>query len=722
MQKISLFSRAVSLILTLTMLMQFLTGCSEKITDSSETESTAVTETSVTTVQSETVPLETILTETETSAILNLKNTEISISDNWEDYVGNLDAFVYGLMLRQYQQCYRTFNARITLSDGTDVFGIGYTDYAEYFESDNIGYFPAGFLALIGEPEIPPEEFENSPEIQNLDYSTEDTKFLYAYETAPYLGHCVIWGEYLQYGVDKSGAITYAAQNYEKGICDKTLGSLYSYDDDKYLYDADVGNYVDITGESLSQEIDYAALEAEVNRILEEQDFKFSRTELTTTVHLAQEAVISYLLSLQEETFLDVKVSELVRLSRELDPMQCIQITPDGMIYVDMGEKIPDKPDAKTKWLVGAACGIVIGISIGVQCAYPVLAPFTKELIKESVSIFIDVVIQNQSIKEINWKKVAASVCIGTVANIIPGGKLIKAGISGIEETVYAVIDTKSPMECLNATVTGIISGLADEELGEATKAISDNIHLSEIWKNFPDKITKIIDTEKIEKAKEKAIEELLERITELEVPVQVVFEMQSQLHPDKTLTVQLQSSFTGLDILAMPELLQNNGNFTIFLTENENPELIEISHQYHTDEIKVKNGMPDLSVFAEYQFTSTQDIISNRVQNLQNYYYQLSDEWSEHPELLPEKLKSVLNSDFTAETVRESLLYANLTFYESMDGVVYLIDRDICKNIGYYGNIALTKSLVMLDIANDNFNQFITRNPKAVTGTLIWN
>ena len=90
--------------------------------------------------------------------------------------------------------------------------------------------------------------------------------------------------------------------------------------------------------------------------------------------------------------------------------------------------------------------------------------------------------------------------------------------------------------------------------------------------------------------------------------------------------------------------------------------------------------------------------------------------------ELLPEKLKSVLNSDFTAETVRESLLYANLTFYESMDGVVYLIDRDICKNIGYYGNIALTKSLVMLDIANDNFNQFITRNPEAVTGTLILN
>ena len=137
---------------------------------------------------------------------------------------------------------------------------------------------------------------------------------------------------------------------------------------------------------------------------------------------------------------------------------------------------------------------------------------------------------------------------------------------------------------------------------------------------------------------------------------------------------------------------------------------------------VKVSTGMPDLAVFSEYYFVPKQDILSNRMKNMENYYHQLSDEWSEHPELIPEKLKSILKSDFTAEIVQEGLLYANLTFYESMDGFVYLIDRNICKNIGYYGNIALTKSLVMLDIVNDNFNQFITRNPEAVTGTLILN
>lgn len=46
--------------------------------------------------------------------------------------------------------------------------------------------------------------------------------------------------------------------------------------------------------------IDYDKLEAEINRILDEQDFNFSTVDVQTSVYFAQEAVASYLLSMQE--------------------------------------------------------------------------------------------------------------------------------------------------------------------------------------------------------------------------------------------------------------------------------------------------------------------------------------------------------------------------------------------------------------------------------------
>ena len=738
MQEYPIFSRCVSLVLIFTMLTQFFAGCSERTTDSSEPEHYAVTE--ISTEQNQTVSAQTeiIPSETESAVIQTLKNSEIFISENWEDYIGNLDTFVYALIMNQYQQNYSTFNAMVTLSDGTDIFGIGYTDYAEYVDSDNTGYFPAGFLALIGEPEISSKEVENGLEIRNLDYAAEDTHFLYAYQTEPHLEHCVIWGEYLQYGTDTSGEITYTAQKYEKGICDKSLGSLYSYDNNRYLYDADVGNYVNITGESLSTEIDYAALEAEVNRILEEQDFHFSTAEINTAVHLAQEAVISYLLSLQEETFLDAEVSELIRLAQELDPMECIQITPDGMIYVEMGEEIPDKPDAKTKWLVGSACFIVTALSIGLQVACPAAAPFTGAASSAAIEIFMQVVFENQNLEDINWKKVAVSACVGALTSFAPDGNMIKiiTGTisSAFTEAAYAVIDEESPENVWNATISGVAGGAVGSMLSVGiSDVVSKTVksHHTAAWQKIPDKIKlDKIELDKIElseKAEEQLTDnlvdtgkELFEKIIEQETLKTVLIEIQHEINPAKLLSAQLKSFYLSVNDRSVPEVWQDNGNFIISVTENENPELKAAGMQYDTDEIKVSAGIPDLSPFAEYQFIPQQDILSNRMRNLQNYCQQLSDEWSEHPEQIPEKLKSMLKSDLSTERIQESLFYANLTFYESMDGFVCLMDKNICKNIGYYGNIALTKSLVMLDIAADNFYHFLNTAPSAITGTLI--
>ena len=101
----------------------------------------------------------------------NLQLTAEKASLSWKNYIGDIDTAVYGLILREYSLLYDVFYARVQLNDGTDVFGIAYSDYADYYASnDEIGYFPAGFIRLIGEPLIPEEEIEQGLIIHPLYY------------------------------------------------------------------------------------------------------------------------------------------------------------------------------------------------------------------------------------------------------------------------------------------------------------------------------------------------------------------------------------------------------------------------------------------------------------------------------------------------------------------------------------------------------------------------
>ena len=75
----------------------------------------------------------------------------------------------------------------------------------------------------------------------------------------------MIDGKYVKYGINDDGVISYTAEDFSRDICDESIGSLYSYDESKYLFESDLGEYVNISGESLFGTIDYDALEAEVN-------------------------------------------------------------------------------------------------------------------------------------------------------------------------------------------------------------------------------------------------------------------------------------------------------------------------------------------------------------------------------------------------------------------------------------------------------------------------
>ncbi len=402
----------------------------------------------------------------------------------------NIDFFVYEKMFDEYSLAYDTFDAVVTLSDGTEVYGIGYSDFANYLEpvDGTKGFFTAGFLIGGGDIEIPEEEIEKGLEIVSLDYQDDRYGFVLAYETEPYLKHFILDGKYVKYGIDEEGKVIYEECNFSKDVCDTSLGSLYSYDEGRYIYEPNVGGYVTITGTSLYRQIDYKALEAEVNKILSEQDVNFSAIDLESSIHYAKEAVDSYLLSIQEETFLGCHVEELIEAVSKLDPKQCIRITPDGHVIIDIDDEIPKESDALAKWVVGVSCGIAIIGSVALEIFVPVTSPAAGAIIGAAVDVFMQVVIENHSVENINWSKVAVAATSGaimswacplgaaTVAKSVAAktgkevlGKLAGYGfltisnaiVSGATNASFSAIDGENKSEIFDAFVMGAALGAA---------------------------------------------------------------------------------------------------------------------------------------------------------------------------------------------------------------------------------------------------------------------
>ena len=265
-------------------------------------------------------------------------------------------------------------------------------------------------------------------------------------------------GKYVKYGIDDEGRFVYTCDDYQEEIVDTSLGALYSYDDDEYLYDPNVGEYVNVTGESLYQTIDYDELEQKVNRILEEQDFNFSSVDIETTVYVAQEAVNAYLLSLQEETFMGCNATELAEEVSKLDPMQCIRITPEGHVVVDIEDDLPQEPTTAAKWIVGMSCGIAVAGSIALGVFVPAATPASGAISGAAIDAFMQVVLENNAAEDINWSKVAISATSGAIlAWVCPMGAATVAESVG-KTTGNEVLSELSGLGVLTFG-NGVVSG-----------------------------------------------------------------------------------------------------------------------------------------------------------------------------------------------------------------------------------------------------------------------
>ena len=414
--------KVLSLFLVVALLVTLLSGCATNGNETSEKQNTPQSNTSPTAepTGNPVTPAGGIVSAGYT---VYPHGSELQTSDNWEDFVGRLDAFVYGLIATDLGNNFDVFPAEVILPDGREVCGIAYTDYTECYtdEDERSGYVSAGFLSSIGDDGITQEEFDSGLEIENLEVPEESFSLLMAYRSEPFTSHCVVFGQYLTYGVDDTGCIFYENQPYQKGQCDESLGALYSYDESRFLFDPDVGNFLPITGDSLLEQVDFSEIEKEINDILAEQDKNFATVDTEQCIAIAQEAVTSYLLSMQEETFLGYDVKTLVELAEELDPRDCFRITDEGLIVITV-KPVFREASTLMKWLVGASTGVVFVVaSIGSTCAKtcPVISASFGAIAGTAVEIFMQVVIENADVRDINWDTVALASVTGAIAGFL---------------------------------------------------------------------------------------------------------------------------------------------------------------------------------------------------------------------------------------------------------------------------------------------------------------
>ncbi len=697
----------------------------------------------------------------------------VEISYDWKDYAGNLDTLVYGLLTNELESVYDVFNAEIELDDGSVIYGLGYSAFDGFYEAeDGYGFFPAGFLAFIGEKGLPDNLVEAGVEIINLDYDDPKYSFVYAYGCESYYEHCVVWNQYLKYGVDEKGRITYTAREYEKNCWDRSLGSLYSYDAGRYIYDLNVGNYVYLSGSSLNAQIDYDALEAEINRILEEQDFNFSTQDIETSVYLAQEAVEDYLLSLQEESFLGFNVKELIACASEIDPMTCIRITPDGFVEIDLGKGSPGEPTALVKWMTGISCGIIIASTLALDLFVPALTPLSGAVSGAAFEVFMQVVVENQNLEDINWTKVAVSATSGALlawacpllasgvtegvvnimGNTVAASALSKlAGfatltfsnslVTGATSAAYAIIDGKTDEGVLNAFVIGAAVGGACTVVASAASAAS-NIILNIIERTHPDSwiiratnsvgtfigehqihlftenIEKILAPKSVYAASECALNEIKSQRTSEKILVDAV----KQLPSDKNHNiVKLDSDGKVLNKL---EIEANGGDCIIKLTDDCDPLLKSKLEAYGVSEIKVKNGDVDFSGISEYDFEPVAGIGSDRDKNMQAYFKQLANDWSENPAVIPPDIKAILTDsqieNLNSTMVQKAFSDASFTLHEAMNGTVSVVDTYIHSKIGHFGGVALAKAWACVQLGKSYITDLINSVPGNITGSLI--
>lgn len=651
-------------------------------------------------------------------------------SERWKDYIGDIETFVYGLIINQLEYAFDVFPASVDLPDGNKVCGLAYTNYSEcYANEDGSQYcFEAGFVPFNGELSIPQEDFDSGLYINDLDYDDKKASFIWTYASDQIKNHCVVYGKYLKYGIDDKGVIFYETTDYTPGVCDETIGSLYSYDEGRYLLDLNVGEYLRIAGASLYSQLDFKELEEEINRIIRNQEINLASVDTVSCAYFAQDAIVSYLLSLQEETFLGYSVPALVEAAKSLDPLECFRITANGLVTLELEEG--NKASSLMKWLTGSACVVVtivavVGAAVFIEC--PPLSALAGSVAGTAIEILMQVVINEKDLSSVDWRKVAISAAAGALSGFVGpyiyasfGGAAyfvldssVDALIGGLERATEAWIDGKNAEGVIKSFGIGVAIGFGlsagFKVLGKGLSKLGEKIGpvFKKLTEKLPEKLTsrvsviksKISDSlHSLKEAADSSIyhsERLSEKIANKQLQ-RLVSNNSDELLNDSInqLSKDAMIDMDGNEITkeALKRLSSDADDGTtlaFFVKEGERIPIVK------------KNSMVGV-VFdlSKYQNVSIPGGLSaNRVDNFVKAAEILKERWLDDPSLIPDSIMTAIKNagvdleDLMPGKLSDIIRSSTWVMHENIDKLtISLVPRAMHSEISHMGGVALEK------------------------------
>lgn len=398
----------------------------------------------------------------------------------------SLDLMSYG---------YNVFNAKAQNSIGSE-YGLGYCDYQEGYEFDNEDktYLLSGFISfspnggtifdddnLLDLTYLVPID-EQANEIENEEYCYIVD---YAEKGLP-SGHFIINDRYVKYEVVDGNVEIESFENVKSNY-DLTLGSIYNYDIEDYIFipydeiSSDPIEYVPLVSEINKEE-----LKTELENVLDKQESDGYFLEDVTIGYISLDALNSLRGILTQEDRINGYSYEELNSVEYDSSKQYMCFEEDGSIEF---KDLPPFPKTERKnlidWIVD---GLILAgtAAVAVVCAVymgPAGGVIAAGLIGAGIQYFQETVIGQKKFSEVNWAKVGIMGVSGAISAVIPcSGVLgyVAAGIvGGATSAAIAAVDG-APLEDIllegakGALTSVILHGLFASCFPRNTKILTD--------------------------------------------------------------------------------------------------------------------------------------------------------------------------------------------------------------------------------------------------------
>lgn len=255
---------------------------------------------------------------------------ESSVNESSEEYeltekieLGEIDdyfAMVCSSVAYQLQDAgFSAASGAARTTDNSDYSAVGvyyYSDDLVFWDDDSCQ--AVGFIEVVNE-QTPFRDVSDEDYIISVVDTNESENDLQRICTYNYeeIGseHLVYKNKYITYYQQSPMRVVYSVCDNDENNYNLELGSLFDYDTQEYIYDESIieDEYVTHTGIPLIEEIDYAELEQELQRISELQEKNGYSVQSLEISYISPENLQAYIDSQEEDTFFGAPVSELTK-------------------------------------------------------------------------------------------------------------------------------------------------------------------------------------------------------------------------------------------------------------------------------------------------------------------------------------------------------------------------------------------------------------------------